>query len=115
MLIKKNSFRFIWLFQLFLLPLHQLIKTITIMNNNILDNNENVKVIDDMFSQLNLPSRYCIFCFMMPNKRLTFQIYDYLGDATSLLPKRIPNTDIYEGAYLYMEMFNLLKKEINKI
>ena len=86
-----------------------------IIKNTILDNNKNVKVIFDMFDKLNLPSRYRIFCFMMPNKRLTFQIYDYLGDATSLLPKRIPNTDIYEGAYLYVEMFNLLKKEINKI
>ena len=84
-----------------------------IIKNTILDNNKNVKVIFDMFTQLNLPSRYRIFCFTMLNKKLMFQIYDYFGDVTSPLPKRIPNTDIYEGAYLYIEMFNLLKKEIN--
>ena len=80
-------------------------------NNDFLKQNISVRIIFDMFKQLNLPPRYQIFCFINMKGKLIFEIYDDLGDVMGRLLQRIPNTDIYEGAYKYIEMFNMLKQK----
>jgi len=80
-----------------------------ISSNQQMKKNPSIKIIFELWEKLNLPSRYQIVAFLNIKGKLIFQIFDGLGDPTSKIPKIIPNTDMYEGAYNYIEMYNLLK------